>query len=84
MTSLDSGVDTGNDSNDSYATFERLSTTREDGPVELLTCVKNVAPATARELREQASGSQDINWRPYVEVSFQKNKYCNLVFVWLR
>ncbi|GFG35178.1 hypothetical protein Cfor_12754 [Coptotermes formosanus] len=59
MTSVDSGVDTGNDSNDSYATFDSQSTTREVGPVKLPTCVYP-APTTAKEVTEQGSGCVDM------------------------
>jgi len=67
MTSVDSGVDTGNDSNDSYATFESQSTTREVGPVKWPKCV--VYPATARDLRERPNFCVDIKQCRYDENS---------------
>lgn len=75
MTSVDSGVDTGNDSNDSYATFESQSTAREVGPVESPKCVVYPAPATARELRAQPNFCIDIKQFLYGQVRFHKNSY---------
>jgi hypothetical protein len=69
MTSVDSGVDTGNDSNDSYATFESQSTTREVGPVKSPKCVLYPAPATAREL---PNFCMDIKQFLYGQVRFHK------------
>ena len=75
MTSVDSGVDTGNDSNDSYATFESQSTTREVGPVKWPKCVVYPAPATARDLRERPNFCVDIKQYRYDEVRCHKNRY---------
>jgi len=75
MTSVDSGVDTGNDSNDSYATFESQSTTREVGPLKLGKCVVYPAPATARDLRERPNFCVDIKQYRYDEVGLHKNRY---------
>ena len=81
MTSADSGVDTGNDSNDSYATFETQSTTREGDPGKMFWFARP-APATAKEVREQANGSVDIKKYRCSEVSFPKRRNCGLVCVW--
>ena len=81
MTSADSGVDTGNDSNDSYATFETQSTTREGAPGKM-SCFAYPAPATAKEVREQANGSVNFKKHLCSELSFHKIRYCGLVCVW--
>ncbi|XP_069701388.1 ankyrin repeat domain-containing protein 54-like [Periplaneta americana] len=66
MTSVDSGVETGNDSNDSYATLDSQSTTQEVSPVKISTnlvhplqqsAVQNSVMSKSTSSAEHSSGT---------------------------